>query len=211
LVSRAGLLYRKPATPLTASRTESVSFSQSHVSLLAVTAPDGLDRSLELPPTAAGLHLDSQPALTRSAPGAANDTTPVGAAAVRRTWNAQGAAPALVRCTQELSEAPNMLELLYLRALLLWELGQQAEAVSAMRMVLYLDRDQPVAHFGLAVLHERSEELDAARRSYRNVLSSCEGLPGELALPLGDGLTAAGLCTAAEQALARLTGRKVSA
>lgn len=197
LVSKAGLLYRKPSTLSARPRGSRVDLLRSRAE--PVREPEPAD-SLPLAASA----LLAQPA---------NDSTPSAdpAAAVRSAWNAQGAAPALVRCTQELALAPDALELQYLRALLLWELGRHPEAVSGMRMVLYLDREQPVAHFGLAVLHERAGDAQAASRSYRNALACCEQLAPDAALPLGDGICASGLRAAAEQALARLATRKVSA
>ena len=189
LATKAGLLYRKPTAP---RKPHAHPLDPSTHLIPFEPEPERVPEPVPLPIPAPQPPLDP-------------------AASVRRTWNEHGAAPALVRCQQALSNAASSLELHYLSALLHWELGQHTHAVSSMRKVLYLDREQPVAHFGLAVLLERSGELEAARRSYRNALLLCESLTAESALPLGDGICAAGMQTAAQQALQRLPSGKASA
>lgn len=192
LVTRAGLLYQKPRRPRSTSEVRA-----------SRPAPDveALPEPPPLPPLAA--NAEPTPSLTP----AAIDPERV----VRELWDARGAAAALASCGEALARAPGALELNHLRALLLWDLGQHAEAVSAMRRVLYLDSKLAVAHFGLAALYERTGDAEAAVRCYRNVLACCEGAPADAELPLGDGLCVEGLCAAARHSLLRLAAGQVSA
>jgi chemotaxis methyl-accepting protein methylase len=182
-----------------------------------------LARLSSLPPgAAAGLvHVSVPPIVLASEPallplesfGFSNDvpllgalpvTVPDAARDVRAAWNQLGAQVALALCSDALTRSTNELELHHLHALLLWELQRVAEAAAAMRRVLYLDRSSAIAHFGLAALLERLQDPRSARRSYLNVLSCCEKLAPELALPLGDGISVAGLRSAATRGLARI-------
>jgi len=196
LVTRAGLLYRKPAllnvlrAPLRAPASQ-----ETGPELARWPAPG--EAAVSLPLTAANAQETAE-----------SDDAP---AAVRGLWNERGAAAALARCSSELERAPGVLELHYLRSLLLWELGRFDDAVQAMRMVLYLDRNHAIAHFGLGALYESAGEPDAAVRCYRNVIACCDGLDEDEPLPLGDGICASGLRRAAMQALGRLAAGQVSA
>ena len=73
-----------------------------------------------------------------------------------------------------------------------------------MRRVLYLDRDNAIAHFGLANLLERQGAVAAARRSYQNAMDACAQLAPDAPLPLGEGICVSGLHAAAAEGLMRL-------
>lgn len=122
---------------------------------------------------------------------------------VRTVCNMRGAEAALLACEAALARCEDSLELHHLHALVLWELRRNTEAIAAMRRVLYLDRDNAIAHFALANLLERQGSLDAARRSYQNALNACARLDPDQPLPLGDGICASGLQAAAADGLTR--------
>jgi chemotaxis protein methyltransferase CheR len=95
-------------------------------------------------------------------------------------------------------------ELAYLYALLLLDLGRDAEAAQALRRVLYLDGALAVAQFTLGSVLERLGDTAGARRAYRNACDLCGGRPPDEPLPLGEGGQAGHLAEAAAARLARL-------
>jgi chemotaxis protein methyltransferase CheR len=97
-------------------------------------------------------------------------------------------------------------ELAYLHALLLLDLGRDAEAAQALRRVLYLDGALAVAQFTLGSVLERLEDTAGARRAYRNACDLCGGRPHDEPLPLGEGGQAGQLADAAAARLALLEG-----
>ena len=123
---------------------------------------------------------------------------------IRATWNARGPEAALSLCETALQRSETSLELHHLHGLLLWELQRHSEAAAAMRRVLYLDRDNAIAHFGLANLLERQGAWAGARRSYQNVLDVCATLAPDAPVPLGEGICVSGLHAAAAEGLYRL-------
>ena len=190
-VTAAGLLYRRP--PQDGALLQSSPPPPAARAIALVEPPPPLPRPLELPRPSAP-PLDPQQLC----------------AEIRSTWNALGAEPALARCTNALAHGEAHLELHHLEALLLWELRRFTEAANAMRRVLYLDRSNAVAHFGLAALLERSGDARAARRSYANALACCDKLPPDYPLPLGDGISAAGLRGEVLRSLRRLDAVEAS-
>jgi chemotaxis protein methyltransferase CheR len=95
-------------------------------------------------------------------------------------------------------------ELGYLHALLLLDLGRDAEAAQALRHVLYLDGALAVAQFTLGSVLERLGDLAGSRRAYRNACGLCGGRPPDEPLPLGEGGQAGHLAEAAAARLALL-------
>ena len=95
-------------------------------------------------------------------------------------------------------------ELAYLHALLLLDLGRDAEAAQALRRVLYLDGALAVAQFTLGSVLERLGDTAGARRAYRNAFDLCGGRPPDEPLPLGEGGQAGHLAEAAAARLALL-------
>jgi chemotaxis protein methyltransferase CheR len=98
-------------------------------------------------------------------------------------------------------------ELQYLHAVLLLNLGRNAEAIVALRRVLYLDRSLASAHFTLGSLLKQQGDLAGARRAYRNARDLCLKLPTEEVLLLSDGEQAGRLIEAATFQLAILEAK----
>jgi chemotaxis protein methyltransferase CheR len=184
-VAPSGLLYRRPSSSYPRTRS---SLAPPLPASASSHAPALVDASAA-----------SSPLLVP--PSAAASTQPDN---IRVAWNAQGPAAALVVCEAALQRSETSLELNHLHGLLLWELQRHSEAAAAMRRVLYLDRDNAIAHFGLANLLERQGAWVAARRSYQNVLNVCDQLAPDAPLPLGEGIWASGLHAAAAEGLMRL-------
>jgi chemotaxis protein methyltransferase CheR len=179
-VTPSGLVYRRPSSSFPRTRSSLAPALPAAVSSMPLAAPRTDDHLVQ--PTAASTLPDS----------------------IRTTWNAHGPDAALLLCEAALQRTETALELHHLHGLLLWELQRHSEAAAAMRRVLYLDRDNAIAHFGLANLLERQGALVAARRSYQNVLDVCDKLPPDAPLPLGEGICVSGLHAAAAEGLVRL-------
>lgn len=91
---------------------------------------------------------------------------------------------AINACAQAAAQHPLSLELHYLHAILLLGKQRLAEAAAALRRVLYLDRNQPLAQFSLGVACRAAGNLQAACRAFRSAITLCAALPGETPLPL---------------------------
>jgi chemotaxis protein methyltransferase CheR len=188
-VTQGGLVFRRP--------TDAVAFRrESALPPLLAAAPE----AQELPAVARDVEL-------RPASKSNVDVTQ-SAHEVRTACNQRGPEAALAVCETALASCEDSLELHHLHALMLWELRRYADAASAMRRVLYLDRDNAVAHFGLATLLERQGSFAAARRSFQNTLSACDQLAPDAPLSLGDGICASGLHAAALDGLLRVRCRE---
>jgi chemotaxis protein methyltransferase CheR len=122
---------------------------------------------------------------------------------VRALANLESAA-AEQTCAAAARRHPLSAELSYLHALLLLELGRDAEAARAARRVLYLDRGLAIAHFTLGAILRRLGDLAGARRAYRNARNLSAGCPEEQLLPLAEGELAGRLARAAEVQLSLL-------
>jgi chemotaxis protein methyltransferase CheR len=107
-------------------------------------------------------------------------------------------------CAAAAARHPLAGELHYLEAVLLVELGRDAEAARAVRRVLYLDRSQAAAHFTLGSILLRLGDPAGARRAYRNARELCTARPAEEVVPLTDGEQAGRLAEAAAAQLALL-------
>ena len=180
-VTPSGLVYRRPSSACPRTRSS-----------LAPSLPAATTSQVPARSEVQGEHL-AQPMAADKLPDN-----------IRSTWNAQGPEAALSLCEGALQRTETALELHHLHGLLLWELQRHSEAAAAMRRVLYLDRDNAIAHFGLANLLERQGALIAARRSYQNALDVCAKLAPDAPLPLGEGICVSGLHAAAAEGLMRL-------
>jgi chemotaxis protein methyltransferase CheR len=126
---------------------------------------------------------------------------------VRATWNRSGAKPAERVCALALRGHSMSAELHYLHAMTLMEELRMRDALQAVRCALYLDRSLPIAHFAHGAILERLNDLEGARRAYRNTYDACTKTPPDEVVALGDGIVAQGLCNAAAHALKELAKR----
>lgn len=78
-------------------------------------------------------------------------------------------------------------ELLYLHALLLSQSSLHAEAASAAKRALYLDRDMIVAHMALSNARARLGDAEGARRALRNADVLLARLSPDAVVPASDG------------------------
>jgi chemotaxis protein methyltransferase CheR len=78
-------------------------------------------------------------------------------------------------------------------ALVMEQMGNQAEMERALRRAIYLDRQAPLAHYHLGLLLQSHRELRPAIRCFANALELVRPLSPELILPDADGITAAEL------------------
>jgi chemotaxis protein methyltransferase CheR len=106
-------------------------------------------------------------------------------------------------CAAATQRHPLSSELHYLRAVLLLDLGRDAEALPAVRRALYLDRSLAIAHFTLGSILQRRGDGAGAWRAYRNARDLCRACPAEEIVPLSDGEPAERLAAAAETQMAR--------
>ncbi|MBV9124765.1 MAG: chemotaxis protein CheR [Planctomycetes bacterium] len=107
-------------------------------------------------------------------------------------------------CAEAVTRHPLSVELRYLRALLLIELGHDREAARAVRRVIYLDRSLAIAHFTLGALLRRQGDRAGAQRAFRNVIKLCAERPAEEVVPFSDGEHAGRLAEAGRSELAIL-------
>ncbi|MGH7591356.1 MAG: CheR family methyltransferase, partial [Gemmatimonadales bacterium] len=101
-------------------------------------------------------------------------------------------------CAAALDRHRTSSELAYLHAVLLAEAGRYADAATAARRALYLDRGLVVAHLSLGGALARMGDADGARRSLRNALRLLAAMAPEQVVPASDGASAGRL---AEMAL----------
>src|SRR5262249_53610710 len=91
-----------------------------------------------------------------------------------------------------------------LHGVLLLDLGQDEQALGALRRALYLDRSVATAHFLLGSVLRRRGDSHGARRAYRNARDLAAARPADEPLPFGDGGRAGQLANAAEAELTML-------
>jgi chemotaxis protein methyltransferase CheR len=113
-------------------------------------------------------------------------------------------------CDAALQRQPLSVELRYLHAVLLTDLGRHDEAVRALRRLIYLDRSLAVAHFTLGALLGQGGDRAGARAAYRNAAALCADRPAEEAVPLADGECAGRLARAAAFQAALLGGEEAA-
>lgn len=78
----------------------------------------------------------------------------------------------------------------YLRALILDQMGDKEACEAALRRAIYLDRRAVLPHYHLGLFLQRAEETEAARRSFRNVLTLLEHQPDDMLVDEGEDLDA---------------------
>jgi chemotaxis protein methyltransferase CheR len=94
-------------------------------------------------------------------------------------------------CTAALDRHVESAELHYMHAVLLVEAGRPAEAATAARQALYLDRGLIVAHLALADAATRAGDAGGAvRRSLRNAARLLDAIDPAAEVPASDGETA---------------------
>jgi chemotaxis protein methyltransferase CheR len=109
---------------------------------------------------------------------------------VRALANRGDMAAAGQMCAAALDRHRTSAELAYLHAVLLSEAGRHAEAVTAVRRSLYLDRGLVVAHLLLGGVLARLGDIDGARRALRNAQRLLGGIAPREIVPASDGETA---------------------
>jgi chemotaxis protein methyltransferase CheR len=111
-------------------------------------------------------------------------------------------------CAAAAAQYPLSVQLHYLHAVLLLELGRDEQAIQEARRVIYLDRSLALAHFTLGSILKRRGNLAGARRAYRNARNLCLASPAGLALPLAEGEHAGRLAEAAAAQLALIDAER---
>lgn len=96
-------------------------------------------------------------------------------------------ARALEACAAAVARHALSVELHFLHAVLLLDLGKCAEAVRAARRAIYLNRDLAIGHFTLGSILVRQGDLSGGRRAYRNARDLCMARPKDEELALADG------------------------
>lgn len=148
------------------------------------------------------------PAAPRRAPAAAPPARPAPApkpsqaqaderaAEIRRLADG-GDREAAARAAEQAAAAfPMAAEIHFLHALVLIDLGRPAEALQAVRRVIYLDRGLAFAHWLHGIILERLDGGAGARESraaFGQALRLLQGRPADEIVPLSDGETAGGL------------------
>lgn len=120
---------------------------------------------------------------------------------IRELANQRGPLEAAVAAASSCARSPLSAELRYLRGVLLWAAGRDAEAARELRRALYLDPSLAAVHFVLGSVLDRSGDMEGARRAFRNALSIAEACPPDGAAPLADGETFTRLAGAARARL----------
>ena len=90
-------------------------------------------------------------------------------------------------CAAALDRHRTSAELTYLHAVLLAEAGQSAEAATAARRALYLDRGFIVAHLALGGVLARLGDTEGARRAVRNAQRLLASMAPDEIVPASDG------------------------
>lgn len=108
-------------------------------------------------------------------------------------------------CGRFLVRYPLSLELRFIRAVLLMDLGRMTESAEQFRKLLFLDRSVVIAHFTQGTVMRQLNQIEAARRSFRNTIQLCSTLEPQSELLFGDGETAERLQQAASRQLELLT------
>lgn len=106
---------------------------------------------------------------------------------VRALANRGDLAAAGRACAQALDRHPSAAELIYLHAVLLSEGRRHAEAATAARRALYLDRTLVVAHLALGNALLRAGDVPGARRAFRNAAGLLGSIPPADIVPASDG------------------------
>lgn len=166
------------------------------------------------PPPARRLIVPTAPRPTCLEPGPAvakDEGDALGRCRLIRALADRGASEAgLLEAQQALRRAPLSIELRFLQALLLLELGRADAAERALAQVLYLDRSLAFVHYLRGSLLVRCDDVDGARRAYERARALAAELPPDEPLPFSDGASAARLLEATSAELARLDSNPVA-
>ena len=111
-------------------------------------------------------------------------------------WRASAAA---------LERHPGAAELVYIQAALLSEAERYVESATTARRALYLDRGLVVAHMALGGALTHTDDVDGARRAFRNAERLLLALPPDTIVPASDGEPAGRLTKMARAQLAFLS------
>jgi len=82
-----------------------------------------------------------------------------------------------------------------------------ASAIDFFKKAVYLERDNPLFHFNLAVLYKKTRQTHLARRTCQNAIKILEKWPPGSIVPDTDGATAKHLLDAANRILHELEGK----
>jgi chemotaxis protein methyltransferase CheR len=110
---------------------------------------------------------------------------------------------ALEYCEQAISINKLSGELIYLRAILLQEMGRDAEAVTSLNQVIYLDPEFPLAWFTLGKITQQQGRQKETDKNFSNALSLLESFGDDECLADFDGMTAGSLRAMIQLALQR--------
>jgi len=119
---------------------------------------------------------------------------------LRALANERGSSVAEEACQRALALHPLEPELHSLHAVLLLDLRREREAEAALRKVLYLDGDLPMAHFLFGVVAARRGDRSLARQAYLRCQEACLRQPSDAIAKLGDRISHLDLWDAARAA-----------
>jgi chemotaxis protein methyltransferase CheR len=204
-----------------------------------ILAPVPNEPTVEVPAPHESVPDTPGPAIAQTPAGAAEELTPdyavryaacdyeraaeLAAIRVREDARDEGAWVTLVRalanlgklsdagraCAAALETHRVSVELVHLHAALLASAGRHAEAATAARRALYLDRTLSAAHLLLGASLARLGDVDGARRALRNAERLLAALPANVAVAAADGQPAGRLLANARAHL-RLLGEEVA-
>lgn len=126
---------------------------------------------------------------------------------VRALANLAGPKKAERAAREATSRHPLNVELHFLQAVLLADLGRFDEAGASLRRVLFLDRSLAAAYALEGALRRRRGDAEGARRAYRNALALCSVRRPDEPIELSDGEPAGRLAHAVRVELELLEGR----
>ena len=190
-----------PAMPVTA--LEEVAVAAPPKVKLVAPAPESRDALAEARAALAAGDYDRVLELTQSS----EETAAAATLRLRALANQAGSEEAVKVAATEVQRHSLSAELHFLHAILLLDLGRDADAERAVRSALYLDRSLAVAHFLLGSILRRLGNVEGARRAYKNARDLAQARPAEEPLALGDGERAARLVEATTAELALLGAR----
>jgi len=146
-----------------------------------------------------------EPEVLRKRPKPAEPVSPELAEIVRLAdrGESQGAARA---CDALLQKDRLNVRAHFYQALVLEQVGSQAESEQALRRALYLDRNLVLAHYHLGLLLQKKGDLKGAARSFRNAGRLLSAMDDGQTFAEGDGISVADLKELAEMQLEVVKG-----
>ncbi len=109
-------------------------------------------------------------------------------------------------CREATDRHPLSIELHFLRAVFLLDMGDDRKAEAVLNRLLYLDRSLAVVHFLLGTISRGREDIESARRSFLTAQSLCAGLESSAPLALAPEETVGQFAEAVQTSLALLDG-----